>query len=265
MNEDGNAEDPAVKARRDEVIALRASDLKADIDSRQTMQTNLYAVAVSALDRVKVAAETVQKSATAIITIYTGILAFAFTAAGTQLPLRGLLAPLFLGGAIVLSTAYLAYVVPPPNDALMIQGDVEGNEPKSFARLNAFIDYTSELAGRRAWLLRSSVMALGVGLVYISLPFIQGAQFFGDHSVPDATHSSITWPMPDQSLPEKYSLLLYQKQVDEAAAARAMVANATSPPPESLMPLIAMLVIGASIVVLGAWLPGRERGNRFFR
>lgn len=256
-------EDPAAKAHRDELIARRASDWNADIASLQTLQTNIYAVASGSIERTRNSAETVQKSAAAIVTIYTGVLAFVFVAEKSPLPIRGVVAPIFLGAAIVLSTAYLAYVRPPSTDSQKIPMGIEGLEPKSFARLNSFIELTSEVANRRAMLMRASVMALGVGLVSISLPFIQAPGFLADKPPQVTTAEPSPWPQPNLGLPEIHSRILYRAQVEEVLKARESARadaakKAAAAPPESVLSVAVLVALGALIVALGA-LPWKRR------
>ncbi len=151
---------------------LAAADRAADLASLQAFATSLTTLAVGAVDRARSGADTVQKASAAIVTIYTGILGFVFVASDNPLPTRGVLAPVFLGAAVVLSTAYLAYV---DGREASTRGPeaVGGVEPKVLARVNATVAAAaSAISTRRSYALRASVVALGVGLVYIVLPFV---------------------------------------------------------------------------------------------
>jgi hypothetical protein len=83
----------------------------------------------------------------------------------------------FLGLAIVLATSYLAFLTrgdrtdPPPTS-----GDWETGQ---INRLNAFILWTAESVYRRAFLLRASVVSLGIGVALLPVPFIQAGWLTG--------------------------------------------------------------------------------------
>ncbi|BCW72420.1 hypothetical protein [Arthrobacter sp. NicSoilB8] len=250
------SEDPLVTAQREEDSARQAADRKADTDNLQTMQSSFYQLAAGSLERTKFAAELVQKSSAAIGTVYTGILALVYSTSGVPLPMRGVIAPIFLGIALVLSTAYLAYVAPPNEPPVTVPDESMAPVPKSYARLNTFIIYTSNMAQRRAWMMRASVMALGVGVVGISLPFLH-ATTTGPQAEPQ-TASAVPWPTPMTNMSDAHSVILYKAQVDEVLNIRAKAA-AEQPPTDTLSSFIFPLLAGLLIVSLGAALPAVTR------
>jgi hypothetical protein len=205
------------KAEGDTYDSWATANRNADIANLQKFHDSMYSVAVASIDRARAGADLVQKASAAVAALYTGVLALVFSVTDNPLPARGVLAPLFLGLAVVLSTAYSAYLGPTKGLTPGPQ-PVLGLEPKSFQRLNTLIRISSSIATRRSSFLRASVVALGVGLAFIVLPFIS----FG--SAPQATQptsSAPAWPTPDVSIPVDLNKILYDAQVKEAAQARA--------------------------------------------
>ena len=179
-------------------------------------------------------AELVQKAAGAIVTLYTGLLALVFAADGATLPGRGLIPALFLGLSILLSTAYVAFL-DEPNESLF-QARTSKRE-SAWAQTRGLIGWVNSATFQRAHFLRASVVALGLGVAFLPLPFISG-DIFGSGQVqavdpivtaaasPDASRSAVPdWPSPgpdaNPSAAAAYEQILFQARVDEVAAARA--------------------------------------------
>lgn len=227
-----------------------AASRAADLANLQTFYEGLSTLAIGSVERTVAGAEVVQKASAAIVTLYTGLLGFVFVASDNPLPARGVLAPIFLGLAVVLSTAYLAYVgvakesTPSPLPA-------QGVEPKVLARLNATVAAASKVATRRSYLLRSSVIALGVGLVYIALPFLSiGAP--PSPGTPGAAPSTAAWPTPSTGIPDALNEIVYEAQVAEVAKAReaANAAAAKSPPVDDTGALFLLGLAGLAVTFL---------------
>lgn len=215
------------KADDDDTRALAAADRAADLANLQSFADALTTLAVGAVERARAGADTVQKASAAIVTLYTGILGFVFVASDNPLPTRGVLAPLFLGAAVVLSTAYLAYV--DASDASTRGPEaVGGVEPKVLERVNATVAAASAISVRRSYALRASVVALGVGLVYIVLPFVDLGS--PRPAEPSAAASMPAWPTPAVSAPVELGAVVYEAQVAEVAAARTAATEASSRP-----------------------------------
>jgi hypothetical protein len=152
------------KAQHAHDFAIRAELFKAYLD-----------VAKGASERAKSAAQFVQTAASAVGTIYAGMLALAFKAdaVATRLTPRALAPALFLGLAIAGATSFLAFFTRGrPIAGVELTGDFEGSH---IARLNAFIQWSSELAARRVSFLRAAVISLAVGIVMLPVPFIDVA------------------------------------------------------------------------------------------
>lgn len=200
-------------AKADEAKLIAANQAK--LDNLAEFYGSMSKMATDGIEHARSAADTVQKASAAIATLYTGTLALVFSVTDNPLPARGVLTPAFLGLAVVLSTAYLAYVVPTLRTTdLPVAGDAP--EPRVFARIAFLVDRARTIASRRSWCLRASVVALGVGLAYIVLPFVSFAT-----SSPDASTSQLQdWPEQPEGSPA-LSKILFKAQVDEIAKARA--------------------------------------------
>lgn len=200
------------KAESDTYDTWATANRNADITNLQKFHDSMATMAVASIDRARGGAELVQKASAAIATLYTGVLALVFSVTANPLPVRGIAATVFLGLAVVLSTAYIAYLGPTKK---LTPGPepVLGLEPKSFQRLNTLIRVSSSIATRRAGFLRASVVALGVGLACIVLPFVS----FGSTPQPNAPQE---WPTPKADVPLELNKILYDAQVKETAQAR---------------------------------------------
>ncbi len=236
------------KAESDTYHTWATDNRNADIANLDKFQTALYTLSTGSLDRARAGAEMVQKASAAIATLYTGVLALVFSVTDHPLPARGILAPLFLGLAVVLSTAYVAYLrptsgyTPGPEPAL-------GLEPKSFQRLNALIKTANDIAGRRSGALRAGVVALGVGLVFMVAPFISLSQ--GGHD-PAALPDRPAYPQPVPGATSELDKIRYQAQVDEVKQARAQVSGRAGTDDQRYADLTFLavgLVVGVAAVV----------------
>jgi hypothetical protein len=146
-------------------FAVRTEMIKAYLD-----------VAKGAPERVKAAAQFVQTAASAVATVYTALLALSFGTGSDAVRLdpRALAPGMFLGLAIALASAFLAFVTPgEPSAGPQGSGDIEIAHVN---RLNAFIQWSRELVLRRVYLLRASVISLSVGVALLPVPFIDPQQ-----------------------------------------------------------------------------------------
>jgi len=243
--ESAAAEEAAVESDRSIASAERAADLA----NLAAFYQGLSNLAVGAVERARAGAEVVQKASAAIVTLYTGILAFVFVAGDNPLPARGVLAPVFLGLAVVLSTGYLAYL-DAGRDATPGPAVVAGTEPKVIERLNSTITAASKIATRRSYALRASVISLGVGLVYIALPFmtIGGAP---SPATPTPVATAPAWPTPNAGVPDALNAIVYKAQTDEVAKARQLAAEAAAAQPgvDDTGVLVALGAIGLILTI----------------
>jgi hypothetical protein len=200
-------------------------ETKTDNASLAAFEAQMYGVAVGGLDRAKNGATVVQTASTAIAALFTGVLGFVFSAQGTTFPLRGLITPLFLGVAVVLSTFYLAFITPAYTVLRTWPGAKSLGENVQ-DRIDFIGDYVERVIRRRSWALRAAVVALAVGLVGMALPFISGSSsepaqptMASVSSAPEPTG----WPTPDPINTEEpgavdLAKIKYQAQIEEYRA-----------------------------------------------
>lgn len=217
----------------------------------QAYYQGLLDLGKGAVDRSRAAAELVQKSAAAIGTLYVGILGVSFSVSNHHLPLRGLVPAFFLGVAIMLSTAYVAYI--PDKPGAVTLGPLSTSPPERLQdRLNNFYGVITAMVESKAPLLRAAVLALGFGVIFLPAPFIS---LTGGDAVNPAAQ---VWPSPpavtsDQDAP--LQAILYKAQVDEAAARR-------NQPVESTGDLVAWAILGLAGAAGVGWVALRLQLNR---
>jgi hypothetical protein len=168
-------------------VETTAKDLDAQVFASLTkFEAEAYDLSKSSVERSRTAAATVQSASAALVAVYTGVLALAFSVTDNPLPLRGLLAPIFLGAAVVFSTAYVAYIVPRLR-AFPVPSPEGSPDKVSLDRLQVYADMASDIVSRRSWTMRAAVVSLGVGLAYMALPFIGNDPSPADDAAPPAS------------------------------------------------------------------------------
>lgn len=228
--------------RIDAAIARRKANQDADIAQNAEFQKALLDVAKAGIDRSRANAETVQKAAGAIGTIYTGILGVTFSVTSRPLPTRGVLPAAFLGIAVALSTAYLAYMSRRPDMSVNALDAGRTGLAGQFERVSFLLRWVRRTVRRRAWLLRSSVIGLALGVVLLPVPFVS----WGGHAatVPDTP----PWPSSAPAgLSPDLQKIRYQAEVDEVAKLR----TARSAAPDDTVFTIAVFAAGLALVALG--------------
>lgn len=236
------------KAQADSFRALKASERTADLENLAKFFETISALSVASVDRGRAGAEVVQKASAAIVALYTGILALTFAAGDNPLPARGVLAPIFLGLAVVLSTAYLAYMTR-SQDIASGPAAVAGVEPKTYSRLNVVTTVASRIATRRSYCLRAAVISLGVGLALIALPFITFGSL--ERTTGSSSPSVPAWPTPAAGIPDALNAIVYKAQVDEVAAARKSVADAASAPKQDDATVLGGILVAGLVLTFG--------------
>lgn len=252
--EKANLDDQNARSAR--FRALADAERAADLANLAKFFDNVSTLSVGAVERARAGAEVVQKASAAIVALYTGILAFVFAAGDNPLPARGVLAPVFLALAVVLSTAYLGYVTP-SQDVAKVATNVSGVEMKTYARLNTTTAIASTISTRRSYWLRASVLALAVGLVCIVLPFVSFSA--GTPAVASASTAAPAWPTPTPGIPDALNAIVYKAQVDEIAAARnAALEDSAVPGADNawVMLLIGAIGLGLTFGVPAIWEKG---------
>lgn len=163
--------------------------------------------------------------------LYSGVLALIFSVTGRQLPPRGLLTPLFLGLAIVLSSAYVGYLSNTRRGSTYPSANLDGWLADSQRRITSFIAYVRELVHTNVWSLRASILALGASLIFIAAPFVSFVSLAPASSVQDSGTALTPWPAPTAGpTPNALDQIAYKAQVAEVAQLRqAQLADASAP------------------------------------
>jgi len=247
----------AVPRRPREDAALSAAkdleDHKAEKAQDLHFLSKQFDLATVSLDRSKTAAQIVQTSSAAIGAVYSGVLAVSFSVESQRLPLVGILAPLFLGTAVLLSTIYVAFISSAgKRSTATIQ--LDAGTPSARRQLQTYIAGVNNLVGRRLWALQSSVVALFVGLISVSVPYIDFAPTAPAGSAPALVEVD-RWPTPDPSLKQSLQQIRYQAEVDlimqnaKAAAESAVAVSDESGPSNSVQFTLLLGAAGSVLVV----------------
>jgi hypothetical protein len=166
-HEHDQALDSAQKAA---AIAARAAHLQSENDLNKLFHESLTEVAKEGITRSRDGAKYVQTAASAIAALYTGILGLAFSVTDKPLPIRGAAAAVFLGLAVALSTAYLAYLTKartPP-----MYGGGGSLSELQLNRTGFLTRWVGAIINERRWAIRASVISLAVGVAFIPAPFV---------------------------------------------------------------------------------------------
>ncbi|HXA73393.1 MAG TPA: hypothetical protein VNV83_04050 [Acidimicrobiales bacterium] len=129
-------------------------------------------VASDSLQRALQRGTFVVTAASAVVTLYTGILGVRFaTGKGSQLiPARGLIPALYLGAAIALSAAYVAFLKSSTVNIALLPSGIGADVAE--ARLRTFLFWTTSGVLNRSWAIRSAIGALALGAATLPLPFL---------------------------------------------------------------------------------------------
>jgi hypothetical protein len=205
------------RALFDAQLARIEADTEAERLTDQEFYKAIFTVAEGSIERATGGADTVQKAATAIAALYTTLLGVVFSVKDHPLPSRGIIPMLFLGLSIVGSTAYLAYLTRAKTVGVLVP------RPSSFERnlerARSLIEWASSAAAHRAYLLKMSVVALAVGLIFVPAAFVS----FKSTPAPSAPPAAKPdWPLPSARAGNSIQLqkILYTAQVAESAEQR---------------------------------------------
>ena len=158
-------------------IALDKAQWDSEFRLRESYYGAIIDVAKSSIDRSRDSAKYVQTAASAIAVLYSGILGLVFAATSNPLPLRGVWAVAFLGLAVALSTAFLAFIV----DGGTVNWPAPAPDLTSVqrGRVAQFTQWAQRITNNRRWAIRASVLSLAFGVLFIAAPFV---------STPATTH-----------------------------------------------------------------------------
>jgi hypothetical protein len=163
-----------IAAQAADSAAVEAADSAAeaqDLAHRTLYHTKIADLATGSIDRARDSAKFIQTASAALIAAYTGLLGLVFSTTSRTLPVRGVYAALFLGLAVALSVAYLAFL-------RGSSASVGAYEPGAsyadtqLARSINLIVWTNAVVSTRAWALRASVLCLALGVAFVPAAFI---------------------------------------------------------------------------------------------
>ena len=151
----------------------KAEGKKADTPAtpQEAFYTSAYEVAKAAVERARSGAQFVQTAAAAVVTLYTGALAVAFSATSSPLPLRGLIPAVYLGLAVALAAFYLAF--PSTTVERVSIPPAAGSTEEPAAWFTSFTGWTQGIILRRRTALRTALFALLLGVIFLPTPFVK--------------------------------------------------------------------------------------------
>jgi hypothetical protein len=178
-----------------------------------------------------------------------GLLGLVFAVNARSLPTRALIPALFLGAAIGLATGYAAYLSKRKATAFQTEDHVWQN---AVAHTNGFLDWIDAAVQARANLLRASVWALGLGILFLPSAFVEVHES-SSSTPPPSPSIAIAWPSPsaaEPSLQADLEKILFEAQVKETASERDEIRKtAASPEPAAIM----VGPLRVSIAEAGLW------------
>jgi hypothetical protein len=163
------------------VTALQKSRWDAEAELGKLFHQTIAEVAKGSIERSRDSAKYVQTASTAVVAIYTGILGLVFSVTDNPLPVRGVYAAVFLGLAIALATAYLAFITKPRAPALYPGGS--SLTEMQLYRTGYLTKWVNATVHDRRWAIRASVLSLAIGVAFIPAAFVASAR---PTKIPDA-------------------------------------------------------------------------------
>lgn len=157
-------------------------DYQQQVESEDRMREAVHAayisVATSALDRMLRRADTVIKVAGTTGTIYTAIIGLAFTYGKTPFSTWVLVPAVLVALSLVLGASFVGYLQAAPTEFQPLASGLSARVQHQ--RLSDLLRWVNSISLKRAWTLRSSVAALGLGVAAMPIGFIdQGRANFG--------------------------------------------------------------------------------------
>lgn len=198
-------------------VAKTAARYNADLTDLGRFSTAYTTMASGSIDRARAGADAAQKASAAIAALYTGVLGLTFSVTDNPLPPRGIVPAIFLGAAVVFSTAYLAYLRAGEQTVKAPSGTATRTvEANVLSRVGVLVEAARTISSRNAWCLRAAVLSLGVGLAFLPLPFLT----LSGGAVTAATPPD--WPEPTVASGEELELvkLRYAAEVEETSSER---------------------------------------------
>ena len=165
-------------SRADVQTAHNASRGDADRAAEAALVKSLHdayiSVTQSSIDRSLTRTNVVTASISAVITIYTGLLALVYAAksgSGRPLTAAAIIPALFLGLALLLVTVYAAMFKNSSSERGPLLPTGVGGQLVEY-RLTTFMEWCFATVGARAWALHAGIVSLGWGVVSLPMPFV---------------------------------------------------------------------------------------------
>jgi hypothetical protein len=154
------------------------SERKAEFDHYYLMieeiQKGYIEVSKAAIDRSIQRAEFLQKVAAAVVSLYTAILALTYAAdksKGNTISILGVIPGFFIGISYLLSAFYVSFITRSKDiEETNSDGTLIGEE---LSQRITFIKWNRASAMKRISLLQASIISLGIGILFLPIPYIQ--------------------------------------------------------------------------------------------
>ena len=161
----------------------------AEYELRKAFHQAVVDTSKASLDRSRDSAKYVQTAAAAIGALYTGALGLVFSVTDHPLPIRGVWAMVFLGLAVALATAYLAFLTKPETLPMRARGSLADRQ---LIRTAWYTRWVNAAVLDRRWAIRASVLALAFGVAFVPAPFVASARR------PDVPAAPVAPAIPEQ-------------------------------------------------------------------
>jgi hypothetical protein len=152
------------------VTELQKARWEAEFGLTKQFHEKIAELAGGSIERSRDSAKYVQTAAAWIATLYTGLLALVFSVTENPLPLRGVYAAGFLGLAVALAAAYLAFIGN-PGKLRMYEGGASLTE-QQMNRTGFLVKWINASVRDRRWAIRASVVCLAIGVAFIPVAFV---------------------------------------------------------------------------------------------
>ncbi|MBV9605946.1 MAG: hypothetical protein JO027_12590 [Solirubrobacterales bacterium] len=157
---------------RQAVLEARVNaDRAAEVALLKSIHDAYITVAQGTMDRTVTRAQFLTAAIGAVATTYTTLLGVNYAVASHHpAPGRALIPVIFLGLAFVLASVYVAYLSPTSGRRNLLPTSIGGTVAED--RLRTFMEWTFASALARAWAIRGAVVAFGIAIALLPLPFL---------------------------------------------------------------------------------------------
>jgi hypothetical protein len=152
------------------VTELQKSRWESEFSLTKFFHEKVSEVATGSVERSRDSAKYIQTAAAWIVTLYGALLALVFSVTDHPLPLRGAFPAFFLGLAVALAAAYLAFITT-PRKVKMFEGGASLSE-QQMNRTGFLIKWVNASILDRRWAIRASVLCLAFGVAFLPAPFV---------------------------------------------------------------------------------------------